>query len=549
MSSLTDRPVGVGRGGSSAAALRVRRKTRAWHATLAALTVAAATAVGWGALPGAALATATHGSSGSSGASGTLEWAGSATQDWDPVTAGPAIDFRQRSLVYASLTTLNAKGQPVPDLAKSWSYNKSGTQLTFTLRSGLKFSDGTPVNAQAVKAYLERGITSPESAIATYLEPIQSITVLNSLQVRLNLHYADYQLPLTLAERVGGITSEKAGEDPSKLENWPVGAGPFIPTKIVPGQYADFKKNPNYWDASAIHIAKVQIVTAPASANLVSAVKDGTYDLVGFGAEANEVLAQAKSAGVKVLQIPGYFTEALLLNVNKAPFNNPDVYKAISYAINRKALFSALSFGYGQVTNQLFPPGTAAYDKSAANYLAYDPSKAKAELKAAGYGSKQLEFTVYTDTTGGANSGSASLGELLQQQLAAVGIKLNLDALPVATFYGDVYGHTVNAALAGASELDSPTDLLLWHYGNNGEIDLSDPLETAKFTAAIKKVEGTPLSSPSYDANLQAAAVAGLESDDQIFLFTEPEAFLVSNRLTGYTQIPGYFNWDGVRLK
>src|SRR6478735_3077724 len=94
---------------------------------------------------------------GGSGGNATLKWASSYfPTHWDPVVGGSGAQFRELSLTYASLTRTDEKGDAVPDLAKSWEYNKKGDEITFHLRSGLKFSDGAPVDAAAVKAAVER---------------------------------------------------------------------------------------------------------------------------------------------------------------------------------------------------------------------------------------------------------------------------------------------------------------------------------------------------------------------------------------------------------
>ena len=116
-------------------------------------------------LTAAALATTVLAACSSSGAGGsatttagadggTLKWASSyAPTSWDPVVNGSGASFRITGLAYASLTNINAKGEAVPGLASSWKYNGDGTEVTFHLRNGLTFDDGSALDASAVKAY------------------------------------------------------------------------------------------------------------------------------------------------------------------------------------------------------------------------------------------------------------------------------------------------------------------------------------------------------------------------------------------------------------
>ena len=168
---------------------------------------------------------------------------------WDPVVNGAGAQFRPLTLVYASVTNINAAGDPTPGLASSWTYNAAGTEVTFHIRPGLKFSDGTPVNAAAIKDAIIRAKTQQNSALIEDLAPVKSVTTSGDYNVEVYLDHPDFQIPLVFGERVLLVASPKAAADPTALDQFPVGAGPFIATKIIPGQEAIFKKNPGYWDA------------------------------------------------------------------------------------------------------------------------------------------------------------------------------------------------------------------------------------------------------------------------------------------------------------
>src|ERR1700704_6106610 len=104
-----------------------------------------------------------------SGASGTLNWEWTLPTSWDPVTSSAGWDMHVLGLVYASITTLDPAGNPGPGLATSWKYDPTGKSVTFTLRPNLTFSDGTPLDAQAVKENIDRGQTQSNSNIASAL--------------------------------------------------------------------------------------------------------------------------------------------------------------------------------------------------------------------------------------------------------------------------------------------------------------------------------------------------------------------------------------------
>ena len=277
---------------------------------------------------------------------------------WDPVVNGAGAQFRPLTLAYASVTNVNAAGNPTPGLASSWTYNATGTEVTFHIRPGLKFSDGTPVNAAAIKDAIIRAKTQQNSALIEDLAPVKSVTTSGDYNVEVNLDHPDFQIPLVFGERVLLVASPKAAADPTKLDQFPVGAGPFIATKIIPGQEAIFKKNPGYWDAKDIHIQSVELFDAPAPATVVAGLQTGVYNLADLA--ASEATA-AKAAGLDVFVQPGLNAENISININKAPFKgNPTLVQAIRYAINRQQFVSQLTFGYGEATDEVFPPGPSA---------------------------------------------------------------------------------------------------------------------------------------------------------------------------------------------
>src|SRR5580658_7376858 len=197
--------------------------------------------------------------------SGTLNWEWELPTSWDPVTSSAGWDMHVLGLVYASITTLDPAGNPGPGLATSWTYAPGGKSVTFTLRPGLKFTDGTPLNAQAVKENIDRGQAQADSTIASELSVISKVVVNSPTSFTLELGQVDYQVPYLLAGKDGMMVSPAAFKNPGSIPTNPVGAGPFRLTSYVPDSHADLVRNPGYWDASQIHLASftVQDITEP----------------------------------------------------------------------------------------------------------------------------------------------------------------------------------------------------------------------------------------------------------------------------------------------
>ncbi|WP_328675136.1 ABC transporter substrate-binding protein [Streptomyces sp. NBC_01261] len=466
----------------------------------------------------------------------TLKWASSYfPAHWDPVVSGSGAQFRELALVYASLTRTDATGKAVPDLAKSWEYNAKGDQITFHLRPGLKFSDGTPVDASAVKAAIVRAQKQKNSALFGDLTSIKSVDA-NGLDAVLHLSQVDYQIPQLLGERVLQIASPKAAASPTKLDQNPVGAGPFTVTQLVPGTKVLLKKNPDYWDAKDIHIDNVELTSAPDAATVVSGLQTGVYNFADIAPSQAEA---AKKAGLDVFVQPGFNASNISLNVNKAPFNNAKVVDAVRYAINRQEFVDKLTFGYGSVTNQPFPKGYVAYDPQSANDYAYDPAKSKQLLSEAGYKAGQIKLSLVIP----AEDPSA---EIVQAQLAKVGITVDIKV--DKNWATPFFAKNLTLSIYGTTGRDSAAQTLTAHFGPNGPLNLSTPYEPSGFEAAIAKVRQTPLDSPDYASVLQAATRAGLRSKALVFTYSSPNLIAKSKSISALPKNPAHIDWTGVTI-
>ena len=134
---------------------------------------------------------------------GTLTWGWSLPSTWDPVTSAVGNDSHALTLVYEAVTEQTADGEAAPGLAESWEYNATGDEITFHLRDGLVFSDGTPLDAEAVRTSLLRGRDDEKSTVAAQLAVVEDIVVDSPLDVRIVLDQPDYQIPLLLRARRG----------------------------------------------------------------------------------------------------------------------------------------------------------------------------------------------------------------------------------------------------------------------------------------------------------------------------------------------------------
>jgi ABC-type transport system substrate-binding protein len=448
---------------------------------------------------------------------GVLTWGGGLLPtSWDPYHSTAGNDAPALDLVYAGLTSLDPQGDAIPDLATSWKYAKNGLSLTFILRKGVTFTDGTPFNAAAVQYNLVRDM-APSALNSSELATIASVKPHGNYKITLDLKTKDYGLPLRLAGIAGLLVSPAAIQsNPNGLATQPVGAGPFKLTAYVSGSSATVVKNPKYWDAKDIHLSGVNIVQYLDPQTELSAVESGQIKLAEISGTA---AAAAKSAGLTVQVVPTLEVSNIEINASIAPLGNRKVIQAINFALNRKALLQAYNGGIGQVDDESFPPGYIGYNGADANMYTYNPKKAKALVQSVG---TPISFPItYIDA-----APSNTVAELIQSELAAVGIQTTLSSVPSLQWASDVYAQHDIAFTQGYNlGRESPLQLLDVQFGADG---LLNPCRcvTPGFTKAYDKALSYRTNAPQYPQALQAATNAALKSSSVAFLFTVPRVFV-----------------------
>nr|WP_157475318.1 ABC transporter substrate-binding protein [Parafrankia sp. EUN1f] len=476
--------------------------------------------------------------SGGSTTGGTLRWGWALVTSWDPITSSAGWDVHALSLVYAGLTKLDEKANPVPALASSWEYSADGTSVTFHLRSGLTFSDGTAVDATAVKKSLERGRDSKNSLVAAQLASLKEVVAVDATTVRIDLKNTDYQLPAILAGKTGMIVSPKAVETDEKgLATKPVGAGPFQLNSYVPNDSAKLTRFAGYWDAANIKPDNFELYPAPEAATALASLQSGRLDVAMIPASQ---LNAVKAAGFEVQIIPSLVTSVLDVNNTVAPFDNPKVVQAIKHAVDRKALVDTVNFGVGEVNYQPFPKGHAGHNAALENAYPFDVAKAKKLLAEAGH-PDGIDVTLTTTAAEG-------LPEQVQAQLAKAGIRVKLEVIPQAQATQQVYIQRAKPFFTDQfAGRESPVQAFQVLFGEQG---LMNPGRTnpPALKEAVAKITATPLDDPNYASVVQAATKIAVETMPNVFLFSNPR---ILARRTNVSQLGSYLmaqRFEGVTV-
>ncbi|MEO8004536.1 MAG: ABC transporter substrate-binding protein, partial [Betaproteobacteria bacterium] len=287
--------------------------------------------------------------------------------------------------VYDMLVRFDHNGDIVPSLATSWKFSDNGATLTMQLRAGVKFTDGSDVNAAAVVRSLTRTRNDPNSLLAGQIGSIASAEAGGPSIVVIHLNNPDANVLYRLATSAGMIVSAQALDKGVNLGATPVGSGPYRLVSSGP-QGANFERNEDYFDKSANQFAKVSIVPIVDVTARLNALQTGQIDAGLFQSDQwPQIDRMVKTGKFTVYSVLGPNSLPLWLNTKVKPLDNPKVRLALAMAIDREAISQGILNGRCEPAAQPLQPGVIGHDPSLKAYKR-DVAKAKALLQEAGVG-------------------------------------------------------------------------------------------------------------------------------------------------------------------
>ncbi len=343
----------------------------------------------------------------------------------DPQKSSFVNEIAHLKMIYEGLTRLNGKLETVPGSAEKWAYNGDATELTFTLRKGLKYSDGTPLNAKRFEYSILRnidpatageyaGITdeitgAPEwrgadvaKATPEELKKLKDAVGVKALDSKgtacTGYDQADCTtLKLTLSKpapyfhTVMGLwvtfpakeeLITKGGETWWNDAQYHIGNGPMILKSLEPNTKGVFEPNPYYWRGAAkVGIEFRYVVDTAVS---FQAYKNNEFDVIPLGAEDLATVKADPTLSKEAQIYPGSCTYSLNMHELKEPFTDKAVREAFAYSFDRKGWVKDVLKDLGAPALSWIPPGFPGYDASEDRFQ-YDPAKTKSLLEAAGY--------------------------------------------------------------------------------------------------------------------------------------------------------------------
>lgn len=350
----------------------------------------------------------------------------------DPHDADDAVSNQANLLIYDKLVTFDEEGKIAPELATDWEFSDDSTSLTLQLREGVKFQDGEPFNAEAVKTNFERVLDKDRGFARTslYADYMEDITVDDEYQVTFNFHTPFSAAINTLAHGAGGIISPKSIKEEEKngdISKNPVGTGPYKLDDWTPGTSISFVPNADYWDG-APDLDSITIKTIPENSSRAIALENGEIDVASpIGIEDFDRMKENEDIDFSLTPI--YRTLSFALNLDKPLFQDKKVRQAMNYAINKESIADDILQGAGKPLKA--PMGSSLQAYSEVGSYEYDPKKAKALLKEAGV-KEGTKINLWTSDS--RYLMDSTITESVQSYLKDVGFDVNYEQFEWSTY-------------------------------------------------------------------------------------------------------------------
>jgi oligopeptide transport system substrate-binding protein len=499
----------------------------------------------------------------------------------DPQKSSFSSEIVIMSIAYEGLTRLDTNQQTVPAAAESWEYNEDATQITFHLREGLKYSDGSPLTAENFRYAVERtcdpvtageyqsilfdivgcaefaglGLDDEGNVVEYTPEEHEAarsalgVTAVDDLTLQINLtHPAPYYHTVAFLWVFYPVKKEIVEADP---DNWwktaenHISNGPFRVTNIAEDQEWTFEANENYWQGRP-KLDGIQYVYVEDSSVALEAYRSGDLDTVDLEpSQATEAMADPDLSEA-FFTWPNAATRNLELNLTQEPFSDKKVREAFAYAVDRETLCQEIRGGDCTPTLSWVPegvPGAIETDK-----YSFDPEAAKQALAESSYGGPEnlpeIKIAYNSDV-----SGRGEQVEWLAGQFRDIlGVELTIeptDGTTLTALRKDVATHPQIVFWGGwIGDYPDPQNWLSVYYTCDSSFAQRFGYCNEEFDALTKQGDTTIDPEERLTYYEQAGQVL-VDDVPSVFLANDTQQFLVNPAVTGYTPVASDVEWPG----
>lgn len=424
----------------------------------------------------------------------------------DPAVITDGESARVTEQVFDTLIMFSGSSTDLkPGLARSWDISPDGLTYFFNLREGVRFHDGTPLDAGAVKWNFDRWMDADniwhKEAIAGgvsfeyfddvtgFADVIRSVDVVDFNTVQINLKAPQGPFLLNLALFAFAIVSpNSATAGFTALSRNPVGTGPFKFVSWAPGDRIILDRYADYWGETA-SVDRVVVRVIPDNAARFLALRSNDIDMMENANPEDVVNARRDARNLSVILRPPMNIAYINMNLNAKPFDNLKVRQAVAAAINRSAIVEALYGGTGSVATQLIPSSLLGWNTELRGPQ-YNPDRAKQLLAEAGYGSGFTTDFWYMPVARPYYPSPQAIAEAFAADLAKVGIRANLKTEDWGTYLADRNALKFPIWMLGWTGDNGDTDNFLFTFFGNHRQDNS--WDHATVRALLKQAQSSP---------------------------------------------------------
>jgi peptide/nickel transport system substrate-binding protein len=370
------------------------------------------------------------------------------------------------------------------ELAESWNVSPDGKKITFRLRKGVKWHDGAPFTSDDV-LFTYRKMIDPKTPTA-YAEDFKQVSRVSAPDP--HTFIAEYDKPFSPALASWGmhilpkhLLEKYADISKSPLNKKPVGTGPYRFLEWKTGEKVVFEENPDYFEGRP-YISRVVIRVIPDPATMFLELKSGGIDYMGMTPlqfTRQTGTAEFRNSFTKYRYLSFGYTY-LGFRLSHPFFSDKRVRQAMAHAINKQEIIDGVLFGLGQEATGPYKPGTWAYNPDVKKFP-FDTGKAKALLAEAGWkpgtdgtlekGGQKFRFTVLTNA---GNESRAKTAAIIQQNLAAAGIHMEIRTVEWAAFINEfVKKRKFDALILGWTIPQDPDLFDIWSSTKTGPDELN----------------------------------------------------------------------------
>jgi peptide/nickel transport system substrate-binding protein len=398
----------------------------------------------------------------------------------------PNMGVMNNLVLYKQDVPQNSLKSIVPDLADSWTWSEDGTELTFKLHPGVKWHDGKPFTAKDVVCTwdLLQGKSKDRLRInprKAWWHNVTAVTADKDLEATFHLKQPQPALLTLLASGYSPVYP--CHVTPQQMRLHPIGTGPFKFVEYKPNEYIKVRKNPDYWKQGRPYLDGIDYIIVPNRSTAILGFTAGQFDVTWpFSVTIpllKDVKNQAPQANCQLATNNG--TVNLLINRDKAPFNNPDLRRAFALSLDRKAFVDILTEGKGKIGGAMLPPPEGLWGmppemlQTIPGYggdVAKNRAEAREIMKKLGYGpDKKMALTVSTRNVASFRDPAV----ILIDQLKQINVDGTLETIETANWHAKVTRKDYTVALnATGSGVDDPDQQFYENYACGSARNYSD---------------------------------------------------------------------------